>query len=108
MSRRSLLRLTRLGRHGAVAMVAFVLVGSSVLVVAAVGGLIPDPDGVIHGCYDNTTGAMRVVTGVTSCAGTETPLSWNQAGVPGATGQAGPIGLPGVAGPAGAAGPQRA
>lgn len=66
------------------------------------GGLaysaIPGDDGVIHGCYENTTGALRVIDsdqgGV--CRGGETALDWNQ------TGPAGPAGPPG---PQGAAGP---
>src|SRR5260370_5429639 len=102
------LGLRRLARNSAVALVALMFVGGGALVVAGAGGLIPDPSGVIHGCYDTTTGAMRVVPSAINCAVTETPLAWNQAGVPGATGPAGPLGLPGIARPAGAAGTHRA
>jgi len=102
MIKSSALGLRRIVRYGAIVTVVLTLAGG---VVVGAGGLIPDPSGLIHGCYDNATGAMRVVTSATSCAATETPISWNQAGVPGATG---PIGLPGIPGPVGAAGPQGA
>ena len=77
------------------------LVGLGVGLLAG-GGLaysaIPGEDGLIHGCYENTTGALRVIDsdqgGV--CRGGETALDWNQ------TGPAGPAG---PAGPQGAAGP---
>src|SRR2546428_13450497 len=100
MIKSSALGLGRVVRYGAVSLVVLTLAAGGVVVAA--GGLIPDPSGLIHGCYDNATGAMRVVVSATSCSPTETPLSWNQTGVPGAPG---PIGLPGVAGPGGAAGP---
>src|SRR5438552_5143237 len=103
MIKSSALGLRRVVRYGAIVMVALTLATGGVVVASV--GLIPDPSGLIHGCYDNATGAMRVVTSATSCAATETPISWNQAGVPGATG---PIGLPGIPGPVGAAGPQGA
>src|SRR6266550_998603 len=95
--------LARLTRYGAVALVAFT-VGGGVLVVAAAGGLIPDPLGVIHGCYDNVTGAMRVIAGPTNCTATETHLTWNQVGAPGATGAGGATGATGADGATGATG----
>ena len=64
--------IRRVARYGAIVIVVLTLAGC---VVVAAGGLIPDPSGVIHGCYDNATGAMRVVISATSCGPTETPLS---------------------------------
>jgi hypothetical protein len=43
---------------------------------------IPDQSGVIHGCYDIDTGALRVIdtdAGAT-CSGLERSLDWNQQG----------------------------
>ena len=64
---------------------------------------IPDSGDVIHGCYDNSSGAVRVIDteagGV--CRGGETALDWNQQGppgVPGATGAQGPQGAQGPPG----------
>src|SRR5436309_13880794 len=85
--------------------VAAVSVGG---VALALGGVaiaqasIPSSTGVITVCYDKT-GAMRIIdTAKTSCAKSETTLSWNQAGP---QGPAGPTGPAGPAGPTGAAGP---
>ena len=51
-----------LASHARRNLVAYVAL---VAALAAVGGVayssIPDPQGVIHGCYDNTTGARRVI-----------------------------------------------
>jgi hypothetical protein len=69
-------RRSRLLWIGAAVVVAFV--GGAVAVAA-----IPDPaTGVIHGCYDNSTGALRVIDPPTgSCSGTETALDWNARGL---------------------------
>ena len=65
----------------------------AVLVAGAVAALalgsfafaaIPDGGGVIHGCYKNDTGAMRVTDSDTNlpkgCNSKETALNWNQQG----------------------------
>jgi hypothetical protein len=40
---------------------------------------IPSADGVIHACYKNASGTLRVVdTATDTCSGNETPISWNQ------------------------------
>ena len=65
----------------------------AVLVAGAVAALalgsfafaaIPDGGGVIHGCYNTTSGAMRVTDSDTSlpkgCSSKETALNWNQQG----------------------------
>jgi hypothetical protein len=62
----------------------------AVIVAALVGGLtsavvlaaIPDSGGVIHGCYKNSTGMLKVIdtSTTTNCASGETSLNWNQNG----------------------------
>jgi hypothetical protein len=55
--------------------------------LVAVGGVafaaIPDSQGVIHACYQKTTGALRVVDSAGNCRRSETPIEWNQHGPPG-------------------------
>jgi hypothetical protein len=93
----------RLASHARRNVVAYVALGAA---LGAAGGVayssIPDAQGVIHGCYDNTTGALRVIDTDASgvCRGGETALDWNQQGQPGPTGH---TGVPGPAGPPGAA-----
>jgi hypothetical protein len=78
------------------------LVLSVLALVAALGGVaysaIPDPMGVIHGCYANMRGAVRIIDSATSCDSGETALNWSQQGP---TGPAGPTGAQGSAGPEG-------
>jgi len=75
----------------------------------AVQAAIPDTQGVIHGCYQNDNGNLRVVDPASSkkdqasCKNNETALNWNQKGP---TGAAGPAGAQGPAGPQGPQGPQ--
>ena len=75
-----------------------------------VGGIayatIPAANGVITGCYNKTSGALRVIDpSNTSCvAGTQTQLKWNQRGTPGAPGAAGAAGGTGAPGKDGAPG----
>ena len=76
--------------------IGFVGLGVGLLAGAGLAhSAIPGGDGVIHGCYENTTGALRAIDsdqgGV--CRGGETALDWNQ------TGPAGPAGPQGAAGP---------
>jgi hypothetical protein len=79
-----------------------VLLTTGVLVV--VGGVafaaIPDSNGLINACYDNTTGAVRLVDAQPgNCAKTgETGISWNQTGPAGPRGEAGSPGAPGAPG----------
>jgi len=67
---------------------------------ALAGGIayasIPDSSGVIHGCYANKDGSLRVIdtgSGSTCDAKKETALSWNQKGP---TGSRGPTGATGT------------
>ena len=80
---------------------AFVL--SALALTVALGGVaysaIPDPMGVIHGCYLNgMSRTLRVIDSTESCNTGETALNWSQQGPAGATGPAGaqgPEGPPG-------------
>lgn len=71
------------GRRGRVTALA------TALLLLAGGGIayatIPDASGVVHGCYKNGNGALRVIdTGAGAhCTPAETPLDWNQTGPPG-------------------------
>ena len=61
----------------------------------ALGGIayatIPDGSGVIHSCYSNSSGSLRVINAPSqNCTATETALAWNQ------TGPTGPTGTPGT------------
>jgi len=78
------------------------LVISVLALVAALGGVaysaIPDPMGVIHGCYTNSGRTLRVIDSTESCLGSETALNWSQQGPAGATGAQGPAGPQGPPG----------
>jgi hypothetical protein len=70
------------------------ILGAILLVVCASAvavAAIPDANGVIHGCRDKKTGALRVIDSEAgqSCTSREAALAWNQ------TGPAGPQGPPG-------------
>jgi hypothetical protein len=81
------------------------MLGLTAVVALAAAGIsyaaIPDGGGVIHGCYGNTAGGLRVIdsaAGKTCPTGT-TALNFNQqgpAGARGATGARGPQGPAGV------------
>lgn len=78
-------------------------IGSAGAVLSA--ALIPDENGIIHGCYQPTSGILRVVGGASDCRETEVAISWNQRGPTGPSGAAGPAGPTGAAGPSGPLGP---
>ena len=66
---------------------------------------IPDSSGVVHGCFNQTNGQLRVFDPESGpkpgpCTSNERPLDWNQIG------QQGPQGTQGVQGPAGSQGPK--
>jgi len=85
--------------------VAGVLAGT----IAVVRAMIPDGGGVIHACFQNLTGALRIVDNTANCRLGETALAWSQTGPQGPrgiAGPAGPQGAPGPVGPVGAQGPQ--
>jgi hypothetical protein len=68
------------------------LMVSVAALVVALGGVayaaIPDSSGVIHGCYLNKIGVLRVIDSEAGqkCSSFETPLNWNQTGPPGPAG----------------------
>lgn len=68
---------------------------------------IPDGTGVIHGCYQKSTGKLRVIDTDQdqTCHPSEVSLSWSQTGPQGPQGATGPQGPAGPVGPAGPAGP---
>jgi hypothetical protein len=72
-----------------------------VMAIAVIGiahATIPDGSGVIHGCYQNNNGTLRVVDNPTTCKNNETPLAWGQTGPPGPPGPQGPQGPQGPSG----------
>jgi hypothetical protein len=88
---------------------ALVLAGAGSVAALAVAS---DAEGTIQGCYNQITGALRVVEDASECNTEDTrgngkhleaPISWNQEGPAGA---AGPTGAVGAAGPAGETGPR--
>ena len=72
-----------------------------VVALGAAGGVayssIPDPQGVIHGCYNDRVLHVIDTAGGGACEAGETALDWNQQGQPGPTGHTGPQGPAGVA-----------
>jgi hypothetical protein len=82
------------------------LIGLVIGIGVAVAGIayasIPDANGVIHGCYLNARGTLRVIdTATQNCTSGETPLSWKQTGSQGQQGPTGPGGPQGATGPTG-------
>ena len=79
-------------------------------VASVAAGAIPDSSGVIHSCYAQKGGYVRVIDSATShCKSGETGLNWNNtgpAGPQGPKGDAGPAGPKGATGDTGPAGPQ--
>ena len=73
------------------------------IVVSGALAAIPSANGVIHGCFKQFGGALRVIDADAGaeCGSKEKPLAWSVQGPKGDPGTAGP------AGPARAAGPAR-
>jgi len=95
--------LRKLVSHARRNVVAYIALG---IALGAAGGVayssIPDPQGVIHGCVNDTRGALRVIDSPSaSCDAGETALDWNQQGQTGPAGPAGAVPTYGrsVAGP---------
>jgi hypothetical protein len=87
---------------------ACVVVGVGAITTVALG-VIPDSNGVIHGCYptnsqNSQSEAGLVLVNGTTCPRGETAISWNQTGPTGATGNIGPTGATGATGASGASG----
>jgi len=101
----SIRKQRRLGRTTLAAFVA----GFAVLIVG--GGValatIPSSGGVINGCYNKTSGALRVIDpAAATCSNGESSLNWNQTGQQGLQGPQGPAGAKGDKGDQGLTGPQ--
>jgi hypothetical protein len=72
------------------------LLAAGIAALLLLGGIayasIPGPDGTIHGCYKNNTGALITIDSAASCPSGYTALNWSQTGPPG------PQGTPGISG----------
>jgi hypothetical protein len=65
---------------------------------------IPDSSGVIHGCYDKKSGALRIVDSASQCLKNETAIQWPSQSAQGPTGPTGATGASGPSGPQGQTG----
>ena len=84
----------------------FVATTLVVVLVAGAGAFAHDPhDGVIHGCYDKSSGRLRIVDAERRCGADERSITWNDRGRRGDIGAKGTDGRPGPAGPKGDVGP---
>ena len=77
---------------GLVAILTLIVGG---LGIAYAAGVIPSVEGTIYACYSDQH--LRLIEGSDSCKGTETAISWNQEGLPGADGADGARGASGTA-----------
>jgi hypothetical protein len=84
-----------------------VVVGALIGAAGAAYAAIPDSNGIIHGCYTNRGGLLRVIDLSMSqkCTAFETPLDWSQKGPKGDPGPPGPAGAAGDTGAQGPPGP---
>ena len=101
-------------RAAFVVAVVLAVAGGSAWAAGELGSIVGE-DGAITGCYDDKSGALRVVASAEACGKGELAVSWRQRGEPGPAGPTGPsgpkgdpgeTGQPGPAGPTGPAGPQ--
>ena len=91
--------MSRISTRAALAVGAAIVTGAF---TSAALAAIPDDQGVITGCYNSTSGALRVIdAGKVKCSSSERALTWNQKGQQGPAGPAGPAGAQGPAGPVG-------
>lgn len=103
------------------ATVVVMMVAAAAALGLAVAANIPNANGVIHGCYKENNGQLRLVERAADCTNNERHIKWNQAGndgpvgpqgpqgatgPQGSQGQTGAAGSQGPAGPQGSAGPQ--
>lgn len=88
------------------------LLATTLLLALAAGiayAAIPGSNGVINGCYQATSGTLRVIgsnptVGGGKCSAGEKPLNWSQRGPTGTRGATGADGVNGATGPTGADG----
>lgn len=78
----------------------FVAGGAALAVATGTAyALIPDPGGVIQGCYKRSGGTLRVIdAAIETCQANEIALPWNQTGPQGPAGVDGADGAPGISG----------
>jgi hypothetical protein len=70
--------------------VAIPLVAATVAALGiGVSAAIPDPNGVIHGCYKQNNGDLRLVDDPSQCQNSESAIFWNQQGIQGEQGPPG-------------------
>src|SRR5262245_1013288 len=79
----------------ALMLAASVALGAGLLLAATT---IPDAGGVIHGCYQDKKGSLRVVESASDCISPEVPIEWNQKGPKGDKGDKGDQGIQGIQG----------
>lgn len=96
-----------LSLRGPAAITAAAAAGLVVVAGAAVA-TIPGSGDVYTGCYQKSSGQLRVIDAATEqCkAGSERQITWNERGVQGPAGPGGPTGAQGPQGAAGPQGPQ--
>ena len=92
---------TRFIRYAVVGVLGISIGGTGGIFASA---LIPDPEGVIHACYQRSDGDIHIVADSSMCKKNEVAISWNQKGPIGATGPTGQTGPAGATGAGGAAG----
>jgi hypothetical protein len=80
----------------AAAAVALLLLGGGIAYAS-----IPGPDGVVHGCYKNSTGMLITIDSAAACPTGYTALNWNQTGPQGPAGTDGTNGTDGANGVSG-------
>ena len=100
--------MTQIRARLSIACLAVVVCGQ--LLVPAAQSAVKPANAVIHACFKNRTGSIRIVKKGARCSKGSTALSWHvygprgARGPKGATGAAGPIGVQGSTGPQGRAG----
>jgi hypothetical protein len=94
------MRQIRTGSHRLQLALALILGAGLFGIATSVYASIPDSNGLIHGCYAKTSGALRAIDTAKGqkCAANELALTWNQTGPKGATGAKGAAGAKGATG----------
>ncbi len=85
-----MIRMNKLTTRWAIGALIIFTLGVSALGVAVMVG-IPDASGVIHACYSNSKGEVRLVESASDCKNNETAIAWNQTGPQGPQGPQGQV-----------------
>lgn len=83
-------------RSIAIGLAVIAVLGSSAWAAGTIASIVGN-DGVIHGCYAQRNGTLRVVAEGTTCGRGELGIEWSQQGPAGAQGPQGVPGEPGAA-----------